>query len=90
MIILDEHAIRERSFLLTDAPPATGGRIYTMLSPNGLAQNLDKVARVLLSQYKVVYGRPQETIPPKSVEVTSAREGLSVRGTPARKIKKGA
>jgi len=86
----DEHAIRERSFLLTDAPPATGGRIYTMLSPNGLAQNLDKVARVLLSQYKVVYGRPQETIPPKSVEVTSAREGLSVRGTPARKIKKGA
>ena len=86
----DEHAIRERSFLLTDAPPATGGRIYTMLSPNGLAQNLDKVAHVLLSQYKVVYGRPQETIPPKSVEVTSAREGLSVRGTPARKIKKGA
>ena len=86
----DEHPIRERSFLLTDAPPATGGRVYTMLSPNGLAQNLDKVARELLSQYKVVYGRPQTTIPPKTVEVTSAREGLSVRSTPARKIKKGA
>jgi len=85
-----EHSIRERSFFISDAPPATGGRSFTMLSPNGLQQNLNKVAHDLLSQYKVVYGRPQQTIPPDSVEVTSAREGISVRGTPARVPKKGA
>jgi len=85
-----EQSIRERSFFITDAPPATGGRSYMMLSPNGLGQNLDKVAHDLLSQYKVVYGRPQQTIPSDSVEVTSAREGISVRATPARMPKKGA
>jgi hypothetical protein len=85
----EEQSIRERSFFVTDAPPATGGRSYVMLSPNGLAQNLDKVAHDLLSQYKVVYGRPQQTIPPDSVEVTSARENVSVRGTLARAPRKG-
>jgi VWFA-related protein len=86
----EEQGIRERSFLLTDAPPATGGRVYTMLTANGLSQTLEKVARDLLSQYKVVYGRPQTTIPPSSVEVTAARDDLSVRSTPARTVKRGA
>jgi VWFA-related protein len=86
----EEQAIRERSFLLTDAPPATGGRVYTMLTANGLAQTLDKVARDLLSQYKVVYARPPETIPASSIDVSSPRESLSVRATPARTSKKGA
>jgi VWFA-related protein len=86
----EEQGIRERSFLLTDAPPATGGRVYTMLTANGLSQTLDKVARDLLSQYKLVYGRPQTTIPPNGVEVTATREDLNVRSTPARTPKKGA
>jgi hypothetical protein len=55
-----------------------------MLSPNGLETQLEKVARDLTSQYEVVYGRPDRTIPPQSVEVTSARDGLTVRGIPAR------
>jgi VWFA-related protein len=84
----DDQAIRERSFLLTDAPKATGGRIYTMLTANGLAQNLEKLAKDLQSQYKVVYGRPAEIIPANSLEVTSSREDVSVRATPARTPKK--
>ena len=80
----DNHAVRERSFLLTEVTRATGGALYTLLSPMGLGQQLDKVARDLTSQYEIVYARPDRTIPPRSVEVTSAREGLTVRGLPAR------
>jgi VWFA-related protein len=85
----NDQAIRERSFFLTDAPKATGGRVYTMLTANGLAQNLEKLAKDLQSQYKVVYGHPAEIIPANSLDVTASREDISVRATPARTPKKG-
>jgi len=87
----DEHGTRERSFLLTAAPKATGGALHTMVAPTGLPQALEKVARELTSQYKVVYARPQRTIPPENIEVTTGRDGVTVRGTPARvPVRKGA
>ena len=82
-----EHSARERNFVIADAPQATGGRLLTMLAPNALAMNLEKIARELSSQYKVVYARPESLVPPNTIEVTSAKEGLTVRGTPARSQK---
>ena len=84
-----DQAVRERSLLLPAGPKETGGALYTMLSPNGIGQSLEKIARDLNSQYKVVYSRPERTIPPQKVEVEAGREGLTVRGTPAR-ARKGA
>jgi VWFA-related protein len=84
-----DHAVRERSFMVPAGPKETGGALYTMLSPNGIGQSLEKIARDLTSQYKVVYSRPERTIPPKKVEVEAGRQGLTVRGTPAR-TRKGA
>jgi hypothetical protein len=55
-----------------------------LLSPHPLEEYLERVSRDLLSQYKVVYAASQALIPPKSVEVTSARPGLTVRGTQER------
>jgi VWFA-related protein len=80
----DEHGIRERSFLLGDGPQKSGGQQMTLLSPHGLDQALQRLARELSSQYKVVYGRPQSLIPPERVEVSSARTGVTMRGAPAR------
>jgi hypothetical protein len=84
-----DHAVRERSFLVPNGPKETGGALYTMVSPNGIGQSLQKIARDLTSQYKVVYSRPERTVPPQKIEIESAREGLTVRGTPAR-TRKGA
>jgi VWFA-related protein len=84
-----DHAVRERSMLVPNGPKETGGALYTMVSPNGIGQALQKIARDLTSQYKVVYSRPERTVPPQKIEVESAREGLTVRGTPAR-TRKGA
>jgi VWFA-related protein len=86
----NEHAIRERSFLITDAPHDTGGAAFTMLAPTAIEQNLDKVARQLTSQYKLVYGHPQTTIPVEAFEISSSRDGITMRGTPARTAKRGA
>jgi hypothetical protein len=79
-----EHANRERNFFLAQAPRATGGQQLSMVAPHAIAMNLERVARELSSQYKIVYARPDTLIPPDTVEISSAREGLIVRGTPDR------
>ncbi len=80
----DEHSIRERSFLLDEAPRVTGGQWISLLSPHGLNQAMQRLARELSSQYKVVYGRPQSFIQPEKIEVTSAQPAVTMRGAPAR------
>ncbi len=60
----DEHSMRERSFLLEEGPRATGGQRISLLSPHGLDQAMQRLARELSSQYKVVYARPESLIRP--------------------------
>jgi VWFA-related protein len=80
----EDHGIRERSFFLSDGPHKSGGQQITLLSPHGLDPALQKLARELSSQYKVIYGRPQSLIPPERTEVSSAKTGVTMRGAPAR------
>ena len=79
----DEHSRREREFLLDDAPNATGGQRITLLAPQALQVTMQRLARELSSQYKVVYGRPDSPYG-GAPEISSGRKGLTVRGTPAR------
>ncbi len=79
----DEHSIREREFLLDDAPKATGGQRITLLAPHALPATMQRLARELSSHYKVVYGRPN-TPYGGNAEISAGRKGLTVRGTPAR------
>jgi VWFA-related protein len=80
----EEHSIRERSFLLDEGPRLSGGQRITLLSPHGLDPALERLARELSSQYKVVYGRPASLIPPEKIEVSSGKPNVTMRGTPAR------
>src|SRR5688572_18848946 len=48
----EEHATRERSFLLDEGPRVSGGQRITLLSPNALDQTMQRLARELSSQYK--------------------------------------
>lgn len=75
---------RERAFTLDEGTRTTGGQHVTLLAETAVQQALLKLARELTAQYKVVYGRPESLIPPEKVEVTSARNGVTMRGTPAR------
>jgi VWFA-related protein len=75
---------RERAIVLDQGTRETGGQYVTLLTESALVPGLQKLARQLSSQYKVVYGRPESLIPPEKTEVSSARPGVTMRGTPAR------
>jgi hypothetical protein len=80
----EEHGIRERSFFLDQGPRATGGQRVDLLAPSALASSMERLARELSAQYKVVYGRPDSLYGADEVEVVSARPGVTMRGIPAR------
>jgi VWFA-related protein len=75
---------RERALVLDLGPRSTGGQRVTLLSEIGIEQALEKLARELSSQYKVVYARPESFLPPETLDVQSGRPGVTMRGTPAR------
>jgi VWFA-related protein len=77
--------LRNRETVLDRGPRETGGQRVTLLSSMATRQALEKIARELKAQYKVVYGRPQSLIPPQSMDVSVTRPGLTARGTPARR-----
>lgn len=79
-----EHAARERTFFVNQAPRATGGQHLSMLAPHALEEHLTRLADVMTSQYELVYARPDALIPPDMIEVTSPRDDLTVTGTPGR------
>ena len=80
----EEHAIRERSFLIDEGPRRSGGQRISLLAPHALASTLERLARELSAQYKVVYGRPDSLFTPDEFEITSARAGITMRAVPAR------
>ena len=80
----EEHGTRERSFLLDAGPRESGGQRISLLSAHGLDGAMDKLAKELRAQYKVVYSRPESLMPPDKVTVTAGKSGLTVRGTEAR------
>ena len=83
-VYADEHPIRERSFLLDDGPKATGGQRIQLLVANPLPAAMERLARELSSQYKVVYARADSLYNTGAVEITPGRPGITVRGTAAR------
>ena len=80
----EEHGTRERSFLLDAGPRESGGQRISLLSAHGLDGAMEKLAKELRSQYKVVYSRPESLIPPDKVSVSAGQPGLTVRGAEAR------
>ena len=80
----EERGIRERSLLLDLGPAESGGQRISLLTAMGLAPAMERLATELLSQYKVVYSRPQALIAPEKVSVSSARPEVTMHGAPAR------
>ena len=75
---------RERAVVLDAGTRQTGGRHVRLQTSSGVRPALQKLARQLSSQYKVVYSRPESLIPPESTEVRSRRSDVAMTGTPMR------
>ena len=80
----DDEELRNRARLLAEGTRASGGQRVNLLTPISVQQALDRLARELSSQYKVVYGHPESLIPPTRFEVSARRPGITMRGAPER------
>jgi hypothetical protein len=71
----EEH---ERAQVLGGVAGDTGGLTRHVLSTQGIEPAFASVAAIIASRYLVVYGRPEQTIPPSVVEVTSKRSDVKL------------
>ncbi len=79
-----DRAARDRSFVLSAATMATGGRRDNLRSGSSLRGKLLEAAAELSSQYLVEYVRPETLIPPEKIEVGVNDPQLVARGNPVR------
>lgn len=77
----DTDELRNRGRVLSEGTKDSGGQRVNLLTPMAVQPSLERLARELSSQYKVVYGRPDALIPPEKIEVSARRPGLTMRGT---------
>ena len=80
----DTDELRNRARILAETTKDTGGQRVNLLTPMAVQPSLERLARELSSQYKVVYGRPESLIPPEKIDVSARRPGITMRGTPER------
>lgn len=78
---LDDDELRNRARMLSEGTTVTGGQRVNVLTPTAVQPALERLARELSSQYKVVFGRPESLIPPKKTDARARRTGLTLRGT---------
>jgi hypothetical protein len=66
----------ERAVVLGDVVTESGGLARTLLSNQSIEPAYDELAALLASRYLVAYSRPDQLIPPTTVEVASRRDGV--------------
>jgi VWFA-related protein len=77
--------IRNRATVLDEGPRVTGGQRVTVLTSMAVENALEKLARELSNQHKVVFGRPESLIQPETTTVSVTRPGLTARGAVERR-----
>ena len=80
-IAMEASAARERASVLGDVTRDSGGMNKVVLSAQGIEQGFNTVTALLKSRYLVTYGRPDSTVPPDKIEVTSRRKDARIIAT---------
>jgi hypothetical protein len=75
---------RYRATVLDRGPRDSGGVRIDVLTSMSFEPRLAELAAMLVSQYRVVYARPESLIVPEKVEVSAARPAHEAYGSPAR------
>jgi hypothetical protein len=75
---------RNRASVLDLGPRNSGGTREDILTSQAFDMKLQELAKILKSQHRVVYARPQTLIPPEKVEVSATKPGQVASGAPAR------
>ncbi|WP_396625158.1 VWA domain-containing protein [Luteitalea sp.] len=76
---LTSQNVRDRNVVIDRGTLETGGSRELLLVNLSITDALQKVGRIALTQHEVLYGRPDTLIPPKQVEVFSAKPTLKIK-----------
>lgn len=71
--------VRDRNIVIDRGTSETGGSRELLVTNLSLTDRLQQVGRLVTSQFEVQYARPDTLIPPRKVEVLSARPALKLR-----------
>ncbi len=74
-----DRADQELDMSLAEGTKMTGGRRDDLLTSMAISERLGLLANELNNHYQITYARPPKLIPPKSLEVTAKRPGVTVR-----------
>ena len=75
---------RFRDIVLDRGTALTGGRRIDLVRGQRIEQTLEALGRELVSQYLLVYARPEMLVPPERIELGTTRDSLTARGRPVR------
>jgi hypothetical protein len=75
---------QDREVVLSQGTESHGGRNKVLLSAISLPSALTALAKELRAQYRVVYARPEELIPPSTITIAAAKPGMKAYGVPAK------
>jgi hypothetical protein len=75
---------RNRASVFDLGPKQSGGTRTDVLTSIAFEEKMLELARILKSQHRVVYARPQTLIPPEKTEISSAKPGIEASGGLAR------
>ncbi len=76
---LDSQEARDRSALIDEGTTQSGGTALAVLNRLSIPQKLLDVAGMLTSQVKITYGRPEQMIPPKKIDIQLTRKDLKIQ-----------
>jgi hypothetical protein len=80
-------AARNRAVVLDRGIRESGGTRVDVLTSIGYPNALTQIATALRHQFRVVYSRPQQLIPPERIEARPVKAGVTLAAGPARDAK---
>ena len=70
---------RDRSALIDEGTSQTGGATLALLNRLALPGKFTELAGIMTSQFQITYGRPDQMIPPKKLDIQLTRKDLKIQ-----------
>lgn len=75
---MDSPEARDRSALIDEGSSQSGGTTLSLLNRLALPGKMTELAGIITNQLQITYGRNEQTVPPKKLEVQLTRKDLKI------------
>lgn len=70
---------RDRAALIDEGSSSSGGNTLPLLNRLSLPTRMNELATLLINQVQITYGRPEQTVPPKKIDIQLLRKDLKMQ-----------